>query len=119
MNPQLVVMEAAEFYNTFWSLQHPFSRPPLFANPGTFPEFRDAVNKVFPVIKEATAKERAMMGSRSAGSGNAVSLKRKREPEAASERGNSSDYFFAKFLTSPDLLDLEVLFFNLVNTFFC
>ena len=119
MNLQLVVVEAAEFYNTFWSLQHPFSRPPLFANPGTFYEFRDAVNKVFPVIKEATAKERAMMGSRSAGAGNAISLKRKREPEAASERGNSSDYFFAKFLTSPDLLDLEVISLHLIKPFFC
>lgn len=88
-------------------MQLPFSRPPLFANPSTFLEFKDAVNKVFPVIKEATAKERAMMGSRSTGSGSTGSLKRKREPEIAGER-NSSEYFFAKFLTSPDLLDLEV-----------
>jgi hypothetical protein len=62
---------------------------------------------VLPVIKEATAKERLMMGIRSSGAGPAVSLKRKREPESASER-NGIDYFFAKFLTSPDLLDLEV-----------
>jgi hypothetical protein len=59
-----------------------------------------------PVIKEATAKERAMMGSRSGpGAFGAVGLKRKREPE---EESNSNEYFFAKFLTSPDLLDLEV-----------
>lgn len=62
------------------------------------------MNKVLPVIKEATAKERAMMGSR--GSAGAGSLKRKREPDAADE--TTTDYFFAKFLTSPDLLDLEV-----------
>ena len=74
--------------------------------PSTFPEFKEAVGKVLPVIKEATAKERAMMGSRSSG-GPAQSLKRKREPEATGDK-NGTEYFFAKFLTSPDLLDLEV-----------
>ena len=47
-----------------------------------------------------------MMGSRSGG-GTAGSLKRKREPEADDD-ANSNEYFFAKFLTSPELLDLEV-----------
>lgn len=101
------VTDTADFYNTFWSLQLPFSRPPLFAVANTFSEFRDSVNKVFPVIKEATAKERAMMGSRSAGSGPTGPPKRKREADPPGEK-NSSEYFFAKFLTSPDLLDLEV-----------
>jgi len=55
----------SDFYNTFWSLQLPFSKPTTFANKGTFEEFKEAVNKVIPFIKEATAKERAMMGSRS------------------------------------------------------
>ncbi|KAJ6463746.1 THO complex subunit 1 transcription elongation factor-domain-containing protein [Mycena vulgaris] len=94
----------ANFYNTFWGLQLPFSKPPLFALPNTFNEFKDAVNKVIPVIREATAKERAMMGSRAGGS---VSLKRKREPDAE-ESSTVTEYFFAKFLTSPDLLDLEI-----------
>ncbi|KAJ7754993.1 THO complex subunit 1 transcription elongation factor-domain-containing protein [Mycena maculata] len=93
-----------DFYNTFWWLQLPFSKPPLFALPNTFNEFKDAVNKVIPVIREATAKERAMMGSRAGGS---VSLKRKREPDA-DESSIVTEYFFAKFLTSPDLLDLEI-----------
>lgn len=44
-----------------------------------------------------------MMGSRAGTNGGA--LKRKREPE---EESNFNEYFFAKFLTSPDLLDLEV-----------
>ena len=57
-----------------------------------------------PVIKEATAKERAMMGSRISAVG-ANTLKRKRDSD---EENNSNEYFFAKFLTSPDLLDLEV-----------
>jgi hypothetical protein len=93
-------------YNIFWSLQLPFSHPPLFATPNTFPDFRDAVNKTLPVIKEATAKDRAMMGSRSGG-GAVGSLKRKRENE--DDEMSSDEYFFAKFLTSPELLDLEVL----------
>lgn len=59
--------------------------------------------KVMPVIKEATTKERAMMGSKNNGAG-INSLKRKRDSE---EESNSNEYFFAKFLTNPDLLDLE------------
>ncbi|KAF9446133.1 UDP-glucose 4-epimerase [Macrolepiota fuliginosa MF-IS2] len=92
-----------DLYNTFWHLQLPFSKPPLFANKDTFPEFKEAVNKVLPIIKEATAKERAMMGSR-VGAGTSLH-KRKRDSDG--EETNVNEYFFAKFLTSPDLLDLE------------
>jgi hypothetical protein len=79
--------------------------------PSTFTDFKEAVNKVLPVIREATTKERAMMGSRSTGS--VGSLKRKRESEVADETVGS-EYFFAKFLTSPDLLDLEVTYYYFV-----
>jgi aldose 1-epimerase len=102
----LCLMSFSGFYTTFWSLQLPFSRPPLFAFPNTFGEFKDAVDKVLPVIKEATTKERAMMGNRGT-SGTSNNPKRKREPELG-ETSNNSEYFFAKFLTSPDLLNLEV-----------
>jgi hypothetical protein len=47
-----------------------------------------------------------MLGSRS-GFGGTGSLKRKRELEA-NEESTATDYFFAKFLTSPELLELEV-----------
>ena len=66
--------------------------------------FKKAVATVMPVIKEATVKERAMMGSKISGT-----LKRKRDttPATGLDDGNGK-YFFAKFLTNPDLLDLEV-----------
>jgi hypothetical protein len=92
-----------EFYNTFWSLQTPFAGPFVFAQANYFEKFRDSVEKVLPVIKEASAKDRAMMGSKAGAS--AAVLKRKR---GADEASPSEDYFFAKFLTSPDLLELEV-----------
>ena len=103
---------ALDFYNTFWSLQLPFSKPSQFALPQTFGEFQEAVNKVLPVIKEATVKERALTGSRTVMTGAAAAnpIKRKREAEAAAEQTSGKEYFFAKFLTSPDLLDLEVCF---------
>lgn len=45
------------------------------------------------------------MGSKAnSGSG---SLKRRREPEAIIDTAHQG-YFFAKYLTSPELLDLEV-----------
>jgi hypothetical protein len=49
------------------------------------------------MIKEATMEEMAVMGSKSLGT-----TKRKRHDEPAR--------FFARFLASPDLLDLEVCF---------
>lgn len=95
----------AEFYKTFWSLQLPFSKPSVFTEPKTFEAFKESINRVIPVIKEATAKERALMGSKAnSGSG---SLKRRREPEISIDPVNHG-YFFAKYLTSPELLDLEV-----------
>lgn len=57
-----------------------------------------------PVIKEATIKERAMMGSKAV----VGSLKRKRESTPASSDDANRNYLFARFLTSPELLDLEV-----------
>ena len=92
----------------------------MFADPEVFPAFKESVNKVLPFIKEATAKERAMMGNKSASGNNnitplssqtvvAVGSKRRRDAaEAVDESSSLKSYFFAKFLTSPDLLDLEV-----------
>ncbi|GJJ11787.1 hypothetical protein Clacol_006025 [Clathrus columnatus] len=93
-----------DFYQTFWSLQTAFSRPPLFSRALPFESFRKAVDTVLPVISEATKKERAMMGSKVIGAG----LKRKRDDNSTSSTGSGADYFFAKFLTSPELLDLEI-----------
>lgn len=112
---------STDFYYTFWSLQQPFARPVVFADPAVFPAFQESVNKVLPFIKEATAKERAMMGNKSASGTNnnltpltpqplvTAGSKRKRDgAEAVDESSSLKSYFFAKFLTSPDLLDLEV-----------
>ena len=64
------------------------------------------------MIKEATVKERAMMGSKAV-----VGSKRKRETTPLNTADDSMrNYFFAKFLTSPELLDLEVgSIFYLIN----
>lgn len=57
-----------------------------------------------PVIKEATIKERAMMGSKAV----VGSLKRKQESTPTGSDDANRMYLFARFLTSPELLDLEV-----------
>ena len=85
-------------------MQLPFSKPSVFTEPKTFEAFKESVNKVLPVIKEATVKERALMGKANAGHG---SLKRRRESDISVDADHQG-YFFAKYLTSPDLLDLEV-----------
>ena len=93
----------------------------MFAESGVFPVFKESVNKVLPFIKEATAKERAMMGNKSASGNNnnnsaplssqtpaMAGSKRKRDAAEGVDESSLKSYFFAKFLTSPDLLDLEV-----------
>ncbi|KAJ3770790.1 THO complex subunit 1 transcription elongation factor-domain-containing protein [Lentinula raphanica] len=113
---QVLIFVSVDFYSTFWSLQLPFSKPAVFAStnpPMTFGQFQDAVDKVLPVIKEATVRERAMMGvGRSASTMGSATLKRKRsqDEEMTTEKpnGKTAEYFFAKFLTSPELLDLEL-----------
>ncbi|KEP54851.1 THO complex subunit 1 transcription elongation factor [Rhizoctonia solani 123E] len=93
--------------------------------------FKKAVDTVIPVLSERTRKDKALMGRESKGSGSpVVGVKRKRtvssgvrrvrdqmEDENARELEleqqppedlDLDKYFFAKFLTSPDLLDLEL-----------
>ena len=101
----------AELYQTLWWMQLPFSRPAQFADPSTFPAFKEAVNRVLLVIKEATQKDRALMGSKANGilTAPAGPLKRKRNAAAAAEGSAAkSEYYFAKYLTSSELLDLEI-----------
>jgi len=58
-----------------------------------------------PVIKEATVRERAMMGSKSV----VGNLKRKRDAAPiATMEDKTQEYFFAKYLTSHELLELEI-----------
>ncbi|KAF9505817.1 hypothetical protein BS47DRAFT_1306078 [Hydnum rufescens UP504] len=114
--------ERAEFYKTFWSLQLPFSTPAVFQNPATMPTFKANVNKVLPVLSEATRKDRQRSGNK----GTTAALagtKRKRDLDSAGDgvltsgtngsgnpesEAHKKDYFFAKFLTNSDLLDLEI-----------
>ncbi|KAG8731943.1 hypothetical protein FRC11_001439 [Ceratobasidium sp. 423] len=90
-----------------------------------------SVDVIIPVLSERTRKDNALMGRESKGSGSPiVGVKRKRtvssgvrrvrdqmEDENARELEleqqspeelDLDKYFFAKFLTSPDLLDLEL-----------
>jgi hypothetical protein len=103
-----------ELYDKFWSLQLPFSQPLLFAQTGTISTFKANVEAILPVIAEATKKERLLIGTKGT-----QGAKRKRgdlEWESYASTSNSQpvavqegmEYFFAKYLTSPDLLDLEV-----------
>ncbi|CAE6412785.1 unnamed protein product [Rhizoctonia solani] len=96
-----------------------------------FSAFKKAVDTIIPVLSERTRKDNALMGRESKGSGSPiVGVKRKRTASSGVRRirdqmvdDNAREleleqqppedldldkYFFAKFLTSPDLLDLEL-----------
>ena len=144
-------------FNVFWWLQYPFSRPFVFAEPGSLRAFMKAVDIVLPVLQEANKKDRQMAGGNKENATNAKSTvnagaKRKRnededeemmsgekkprldglsqasrdkldslyrrvtdlESDAAQRqaakfsKSGSSQMTFIKYLTSPDLLDLEL-----------
>jgi hypothetical protein len=114
--------ERVEFYQTFWSVQKPFSNPSHFQNPDAMATFRTNVSKILPVLSEATKKDRQSSTSKGATPAALAGVKRKRDAEiegGAAEapanrttlvkhQSNKKDYFFAKFLTNFDLLELEV-----------
>jgi hypothetical protein len=74
-----------------------------------FTAFQHAVNSVLPILSEATKKERSLAGSKTL-----AGVKRKRDPmERQDQRGqvgyeHHKEYAFAKYLSSPELLELEV-----------
>lgn len=114
--------ERVEFYQTFWSTQKPFSNPSLFQYPDMMATFRANVSKIIPVLSEATKRDRMSSTSKGATPPPATAgAKRKRDAETdgvnAETPGSTApikveasrkDYFFAKFLTNFDLLELEV-----------
>ena len=124
--PSTAEDERAEFYQTFWSLQSFFSNPTIFQNPTTMLTFKANVNRVLPVLSEATRKDRQRSGNKGTAAATALSgAKRKRDPDSGGDgvntnattgslesEANKKDYFFAKFLTNSDLLDLEVCSFS-------
>jgi hypothetical protein len=76
-----------------------------------FRAFQLAVNAVLPVLSEASKKERTLAGSK-----NLAGTKRKRETadqqrdikRPPTMREQHKDYAFAKYLSSPELLELEI-----------
>ncbi|KAG9050630.1 hypothetical protein FS837_003730 [Tulasnella sp. UAMH 9824] len=101
----------AEFYNTFWNLQTYFARPQTFGQQTALPAFKQSIETVLAALVEATKKEKAMTGTGpKGGAGAAAGSKRKFSEmlDVPEDVGTQQNYFFAKYLTSPDLLDYEL-----------
>ncbi|KIO28702.1 hypothetical protein M407DRAFT_22130 [Tulasnella calospora MUT 4182] len=106
-----VAKKKAEFYNTFWNLQTYFARPQTFGQQTALPAFKESVEAVLAALIEATKKEKAMTGTGpKGGSGAAAGSKRKFSEmlDVPEDVGTQQNYFFAKYLTSPDLLEYEL-----------
>jgi hypothetical protein len=52
----LSLMSFPVLFDAFWWLQYPFSRPFVFAEPGTLKAFMKAVDIVLPVLQEANKR---------------------------------------------------------------
>lgn len=74
-----------------------------------FKAFQHSVNSVLPVLSDATKKERSFAGSKAL-----VGTKRKRDAVedpirlSYTTQEQHKDYAFAKYLSSPELLELEI-----------
>ncbi|KAM0786947.1 hypothetical protein ACM66B_002368 [Microbotryomycetes sp. NB124-2] len=94
-----------DFYHAFWSLQRYFSNPALLFDNATtvrsLKELQTGMNKTLTAFAEATKQERRLAGSSKAGG--------KRKAETDQDIENSLEqYFFPKYLTSRNLLELEI-----------
>lgn len=99
-----------DFYTTFWSLQRFFTNPPSLFQPSippvnAFEELNDGLTQTLDTFAAATKKEKELQGASKEG-GERKLGKRKEEDEEEIK----SHYFFPKFLTSRNLLELEVHF---------
>lgn len=104
------------FYATFWSLQRFFNNPHLLFAPAPpassssssssspLSELHAGVRKTLAAFDAATKKEKELAGAAKGES--AGSAKAGGEDTAGEEQ--LEEYFFPKFLTSRNLLDLEV-----------
>lgn len=89
-------------------MQYPFSKPPTLSESEMFKAFQFSVNAILPILSEASKKERTLAGSK-------AGTKRKRDvphhgdikPSPAMQ-DHHKDYAFAKYLSSPELLELEI-----------
>lgn len=104
----------AELYSIFWSLQRVFTNPPSLFVPAVaststtpaaadaFATLRTALEKTLAVFAAATKKEKELGGAAKDSPASAGKQK------AADDEESIEHYFFPKFLTSKNLLELEV-----------
>ncbi|BGP27097.1 THO complex subunit 1 [Rhodotorula toruloides] len=105
----------SQFYTTFWSLQRIFNNPPLLfaAHPAAststdadpFRTLQNGLRQTLAAFAAATKKEKELAGSAKEG---VLSGKAEESEVNAEEKEGLEEYFFPKFLTSRNLLELEL-----------
>ncbi|GAA6049941.1 hypothetical protein JCM3770_007060 [Rhodotorula araucariae] len=108
------------FYATFWSLQRYFNDPHLlFASPSTsssgpLADLQDGVRQTLTAFAAATKQEKELSGAAKDGPATVaaedVRGKARGNMDEGDDNGHEAleEYFFPKFLTSRNLLDLEL-----------
>ncbi|GAA5874289.1 hypothetical protein JCM1840_000624 [Sporobolomyces johnsonii] len=108
----------SSFYATFWSLQRYFNNPPLlFASPTTTPAseaplatLQEGLRKTLAAFAAETKKEKELTGAATEGKEKEKAVEDARMEEQDMDKTDESleQYFFPKFLTSRNLLTLEL-----------
>ncbi|KAK4057367.1 hypothetical protein OIO90_001436 [Microbotryomycetes sp. JL221] len=96
-----------DFYQAFWSLQQIFSNPTLLFEAQTsstsLKQLELGIKQTLEVFGEATKQERKLAGNSKAGKRKATNATLDDDVESSLQ-----DYFFPRYLTSRNLLELEI-----------
>ncbi|GAA5937220.1 hypothetical protein JCM1841_002330 [Sporobolomyces salmonicolor] len=108
----------SSFYATFWSLQRYFNNPPLlFASPTTtsasetpLATLQEGLRKTLSAFASETKKEKELTGAATEGKDKEKAVEDVSMEEQDMDKTDESleQYFFPKFLTSRNLLTLEL-----------
>ncbi|GAA6040856.1 hypothetical protein JCM8097_007750 [Rhodosporidiobolus ruineniae] len=105
------------FYTLFWSLQRYFTNPPLLfvpqpssADPSSTPfgELKAGLEQTLKAFEAQTRRERELAGGVKEEGAKKKKAEDVEEAEGGVEAEELEEYFFPKFLTSRNLLDLEL-----------
>lgn len=120
------VLDAATLYPIFWSLQGDFADPPRLFQPENFKRFKEglaATMAKFQVADEEAFKSTGKVDGAANGlkrpddkKPGAVTTGEKRKREESDEDESRGEGFNPKYLTSPELFELEVMRLALLDS---
>ncbi|KAH8557016.1 THO complex subunit 1 transcription elongation factor-domain-containing protein [Umbelopsis sp. PMI_123] len=115
-NDTKMTEEQKAFYTLFWSTQGFLTNPPSIFADGNYEKFKDGVETTISKFNDMSQREAVVAGSTADHHGKENNIRKRSVSEMDVDESFSdeairdvyNDYFFPKFLTSRELLELEL-----------